>query len=142
MPLFRLFILSVRIQEPVTSLFPDPGTMQSDELSLVFGLSDYAETGDEDSEEEEDKLTSGVEDGLAKQGTIDKPGFLHAFQRILQDLVVQADEAKVLINVVEGTYASDLIAILPVLGSVIGSSFQSIWQGCCRGRILRLLVLL
>ena len=56
-------------------------------LSAHSCISDYAETRDESSEEE-DEPTGETKEQPARQGTVDKPGLLHAFWKICKDLIM------------------------------------------------------
>ena len=86
-------------------------------IVLLHGhLSDYAQTGDEDLEEEgKPVVESYSEDGVAEQGSVDKLDLLHALEEIHQDMIWGV---KGPINIVEVMDISKLAAELFILGSV------------------------
>ena len=112
--------LILKEAEPVTVTCLDPGTMQGDELSSIIcplkRLSGYAETGDEESEEE-GKLTGDAEEWSSRQRIIES---LCILQNIHQGLLMEDNGIKDLINIVEGMDITGLPAVLPVLRSVTG----------------------
>ena len=114
---------SVELDVPPIKI-PQPSHANFKQVSVPYvphsHLGDYEQTGYEGLEEESEPVGE-VEEGLAKQGTVDKHGFSYDLWKIHQGLMMSADWVKDLISVVRG-WMSDLPAVLLILRLVTGAA--------------------